>query len=231
MIYIDTDLFNKIVDKKQSYCFPKHAGKNIITWEDLENYLNNNLQLNKTVKLFKNALEVPIPYYKNIWSNMDIPDSKIMFNHINDGCGFIVHNASKLNSKINNVCYEIENNFRQTQVDVHVYAGLYSKSGSFLPHWDYPDNFIIQQDGQCEWTIYKNFATDDEIKNNSQVKIDGSSLEIDFTVILSPGDILYIPGLRYHYCKPLSKRISISIPVPNDEIKIDRIWHKFNTDK
>ena len=74
MIYIDTDLFNKIVDKKQSYCFPKHAGKNIITWEDLENYLNNNLQLNKTVKLFKNALEVPIPYYKNIWSNMDIPD-------------------------------------------------------------------------------------------------------------------------------------------------------------
>lgn len=73
--------------------------------------------------------------------------------------------------------------------DVHVYTGHEDNCRSFGPHFDKADNFILQTEGKSNWI-----------------------LKDAFNIILEPGDIIFIPKLWVHECKPLSKRISLSFP-------------------
>ena len=73
--------------------------------------------------------------------------------------------------------------------DVHIYTS-FNKGKSFKKHNDKASNFIIQCQGECRWIV-----------------------EMAFDIILKKGDLIYIPYEWYHQCLPLTKRISISIPI------------------
>lgn len=198
-------------------------------WHELEKYLNNYLIIGDSISIVQeNGVKKNIPQVAHLWSAMS-PDVNYVFDSINRGSTFILHKFSRFSETINGVCSSIESNFRKTQVDVHLYAGLSPKSSSFFAHWDFPDNFIIQQDGCCEWTIFNESAS---VENVERIRYDHeSTLSTDFKIISNPGDVIFIPAFRYHKCIPLSRRISLSIPVPRDCVGSDRTWYRLEYDR
>ena len=136
-----------------------------------------------------------------------------------------------MNEKINELLSIIESKF-DVVCDAHLYGGLNKKSNSFIPHVDIPSNFIIQIEGETNWVIYKNIASDmfsQEFINSHKFLTD--KLEIDFEIILSPGDCIYIPPRRFHAAFPSDKRLSISIPAASKKytkaVSLDRKIYEF----
>ena len=84
-----------------------------------------------------------------------------------------------------------KDNLKAKDWDVHVYVS-YKDGKSFKKHNDQAINYIIQCQGKSRWIV-----------------------ENCFDVILDKGDLIYIPYEWYHQCIPLTKRISISIPIWN----------------
>lgn len=85
----------------------------------------------------------------------------------------------------------LKDNLKAKDWDVHVYVS-YKDGKSFKKHNDQAINYIIQCQGKSRWIV-----------------------ENSFDVILDKGDLIYIPYEWYHQCIPLTKRISISIPIWN----------------
>jgi hypothetical protein len=225
---IHENIFTTIKLKiKNPHVFRNVIDKNTLTWKKIENYLNNyvNLYYSSVYIIDSKKITKSIDFP---WSSIPCVDPQFLFEQINNGRGFIIHNFSRSSEKINNVCDCIEKKFRQTVTDVHVYAGLSNSSQSFPAHWDFVDNFILQQEGRTEWIIYNEFATESDIKNNNQVDNSEKKLTTQLKVILNPGDILYLPAFVYHKAVPLEKRISLSIPVPPERHKTNREWYKLN---
>ncbi len=54
--------------------------------------------------------------------------------------------------------------------------------------------------------IYKPF--NDKLFNDAL-----KELNVSYETILKPGDMLYLPSGKYHKCKPLGKRLSLSVPI------------------
>jgi len=145
---------------------------------------------------------------------------------------FIVTDWERYNENARNIIHQLLETFYVEHVNfgiwpaqisdysghAHLYAGL-KDSNSFSPHCDMPSNFIFQIDGETEVTIYKNRSC--QLLDSS---IDGTweedrrkelfdSFEIDFEVVMKPGDMIYVPSRQYHYFKPLTNRLSISYPL------------------
>lgn len=100
----------------------------------------------------------------------------------------------------------------------HLYAGL-KGSNSFGPHVDIPTNFIFQIEGETEVTLYKNRACqmlDPQTESYwpaEKRKALWDTFEEEMTVVMKPGDMVYVPTRTYHHFKPQTDRISISFPL------------------
>ena len=114
---------------------------------------------------------------------------------------------------------------------MHVYAGL-MKTQSFRIHEDYTSNFIIQVEGETDWTVYNNRCAWAVKRAHRPVFLDGKDtdgLDIALQHRLKPGDMLYIPARSYHHAEPDSKRLSVSIPLEHNAVDIkptDRAYYK-----
>ena len=104
---------------------------------------------------------------------------------------------------------------------MHLYAGI-GECSSFRVHEDMPSNFIIQVEGETQWTVYKNKCSNiiDRTATYPEVELTYHGIEdmIPFlekqvSTLLVPGDILYIPARCYHQAHPHGKRLSVSIPM------------------
>jgi hypothetical protein len=62
-----------------------------------------------------------------------------------------------------------------------------------------------------KWTIYNERATYQEALN--YVVYPENKLTVKTKQILNPGDVLFIPSGVHHQCRPLGKRLSLSIPI------------------
>ena len=108
------------------------------------------------------------------------------------------------------------------------YCGI-GGHGSFNIHEDYAHNFIIQVEGETDWTVYKNKASYLVAKNQGIPNHDESKFEVDINVTMKSGDVLYIPARTYHRAKPKGQRLSVSIPMASILGGImgeDRKWYK-----
>ena len=120
---------------------------------------------------------------------------------------------------------------------MHLYAGL-DNCRSFNIHEDTASNFIIQVEGETQWTVYKNKCSNiiDRTATYPEVELTYHGIEdmIPFlekqvSTLLVPGDILYIPARCYHQAHPHGKRLSVSIPMQHmiPHIKpIDRKYYE-----
>ena len=119
--------------------------------------------------------------------NMD----KQLTRHMKAG-GFLIHFLNDKFQNIVDLAEQIQSVFpsRTGDMSVHLYGSLSKESGSHGRHKDTANVFFIQGSGITK------FAFDD-----------GSSYN------LYNGDLLYIPKGLQHKAIPLSKRISISVPL------------------
>ena len=120
---------------------------------------------------------------------------------------------------------------------MHLYAGL-DNCRSFNIHEDTASNFIVQVEGETQWTVYKNKCSNiiDRTATYPEVELTYHGIEdmIPFlekqvSTLLVPGDILYIPARCYHQAQPHGKRLSVSIPMQHmiPHIKpIDRKYYE-----
>jgi len=103
--------------------------------------------------------------------------------------GFVTHRGERIPSVLK-IKQEIQKLNPSAPCSAHIYISLFSKSQTFGRHKDTSDVFFIQALGQTDWTI-----EDDEVKE----------------VMLSAGDMLYIPKQMYHTPYPKSPRVGLSI--------------------
>tara|TARA_B100000902_G_scaffold70028_1_gene75812 strand:- start:2164 stop:2853 length:690 start_codon:yes stop_codon:yes gene_type:complete len=199
----------------------------LASWDDLE-YCMNNPQFYQIQFLDKNSGDpFTLREYPRSWS-ADAADVEEIFKAYNDGHGLVINNFDSGFRTKQQQLGQVENIFNG-QCAMHLYAGI-GECSSFTVHEDTPSNFIIQVEGETQWTVYKNrcaeIVKDFTIKDKPDI-ID--TLEVVIDTVLKPGDIIYIPPRTYHRAQPHGKRLSVSIPIQHgiEHMKPkDRHWYK-----
>lgn len=205
--------------------------ENYVSWEEVETILNTGLYY---VEILKNKNKTDIPYSQYLWLPKQIQNKEFIFDYINNGHTFVIHQFSQHNKYINFFTSVIESLF-DVVCDAHIYGSIGNTAESFCPHVDIPVNFIFQVEGTTKWRIYNNVASDLLSQNEVNACVVEEDLEVLFEYDMSPGDMLYIPGRNYHGAFPDSQRLSISVPCAHKkyntrqrESSLDRKQYKIN---
>ena len=114
-------------------------------------------------------------------------------------------------------------------IEYPIHERCWSRPKSFKVHEDCANNFIIQVEGQTHWRVYNNRCSNIVGKRFDYPEHDFLDCAID--VIMSPGDMLYIPARCYHQAQPHEKRLSVSIPMQHmyPHLKpMDRHYYEIN---
>lgn len=190
----------------------KDIFRNVLLPVEFENLLNLTPFTNtvRFVPTFPSKdYEWQLPYWNTGTNNWPID---IVEEIINTGACYM-RDCSRVNSKINKICSVLESEMLNT-VDAHIYFSKdKSLDNGFGIHNDAAHNFIIQVEGTTHWKVGSNCYLNDNI-NLSSFK-DDDILSID--TILEPGDAIFVPAYVYHSAKSLSKRVSISFPMPAEK--------------
>lgn len=228
MSIISFDVFKEINKNPQTAFLgiQEFDPSNLIYWNEIENYFNNPYLYDKDMVYIIDEYGSIETLQEKIypWSSTSRLSAKEIFDNINGGKSFYCANFNKFNERCNTLSSEVYQNIQNINLDFHVYGGMKSSSESFSIHRDYANNIILQIDGESHWRVYN---ADSSIQERNLCSDEKLQLLIDYT--LKPGDLLYIPMGNYHKCKPLSKRLSISICFIKEENKfIDNNWYCFN---
>jgi len=221
---VNDEVFEKIVENDErafvwtNSCTPE----NILTWEDVEHYINDNLHNSEIVIIGDNQQKQET----YISTHTNSTPTKSIFEQINNGSSFILNSMERYTKGLfyaSNIFSLIHNKY----VTTNVYGGIDSKSKSFRTHADSQYVLILQLDGISDWTIFG------EVWNgnpNEVICTDDSILTVDFQYTLLPGDVLYIPYRRYHKCIPKSKRLSASVSADFSSVRPNSYgdWCNFN---
>lgn len=220
-----TELLSK-VNTLDSPVVMKNVFDNVLSIEQFENLLN--LTPFTSVQRFSPTFDTP----EYTWS---VPDWSSGTNHwpnslvdhlINNGICYM-RDCSRVNPSVNNICKILEQTTNRP-VDAHIY---FSKSENdnkgFGIHKDDSHNLIIQVQGKTDWKVgtksYKG------IPGNIDKFLDDDTLTIN--EVLEPGDVIFVPAHIYHSARSLSKRISISFPIPEETDTFcfeERTWINWN---
>lgn len=200
----------------------------IISWKDIENYLNNNYSFTQDQLniIDENGDNFNPNMGDYSWSPIKRYIPKEVFSLINSGNTFALFNMSRFNQRCNFLADQIENSLDKIALDFHVFGGLKSICHSFSIHKDFSYNLIFQIDGKSRWMVYnRNSSLPRNLDADEQL-----SLLID--EVLNPGDVIYIPVNYYHKCIPMGKRLSISVcfrPTFDGEFCNNRKWFTLDT--
>ena len=205
------DDFYNIYYKKRSCVikgndFRKDLFSKIITWQKFSRYINNDRAVSGLQAILPNGRKLcmeKLNLYKSkkpAWCKKDYYEKKFLHDIWNNHGSIILTKASLLTPEISSIAGAIEEHFGGA-ADAHFYCSYSEKSNSFKEHADLDDNFLVHANGSVRWTVY-----------NSLENKEDDITEHDLTV----GDLLYIPKGLAHSAVPLSKRISISVPLIED---------------
>lgn len=221
---VNDAVFEKIVENDErafvwtNSCTPE----NILTWEGVEKYLNDNLH-NSEVVIIGDNQQKENTY---ISTHDSSTPTKEIFEQINSGRSFILNSMERYTKGLfyaSNIFSRIHNRY----VTTNIYGGVDVQSKSFRTHADSQYVLILQLDGVSDWTI---FGEKWNGNPNEVICINDNILTVDFQYTLLPGDVLYIPYRRYHKCIPRSKRLSASVSADYSSVRPDHYgnWCKFN---
>tara|TARA_R100000655_G_scaffold4403_1_gene14136 strand:+ start:1723 stop:2421 length:699 start_codon:yes stop_codon:yes gene_type:complete len=202
------DDFYNIYYKKRSCVikgndFRKDLFSKIITWQKFSRYINNDRAVSGLQAILPDGRKLcmeKLNLYKSkkpAWCKKDYYEKKFLHDIWNNHGSIILTKASLLTPEISSIAGAIEEHFGGA-ADAHFYCSYSEKSNSFKEHADLDDNFLVHANGSVRWTVY-----------NSLENKEDDITEHDLTV----GDLLYIPKGLKHKAIPLSKRISISVPL------------------
>lgn len=188
-----------LIDDPSYYC----------TWKDVEYCLNHPEQfkiqfINRVSGTFEDY-----PVFERAWGH-PVPDTATLVNMFNDGHNLIINEFDFIDQKRQQIMQSVEETFPAVQAGMHIYAGL-GDTKSFRIHEDFANNFIIQVEGETHWKVYSNRCSNLMSQRHNNPEHDYLDCAID--VIMTPGDMLYIPARCYHQAEPSGKRLSVSIPM------------------
>lgn len=127
-----------------------------------------------------------------------------------DGCSCVMHNCSQLNPRVEALIADVERLLPSAQADLHIYVSPRAHATGFAVHRDQPQHKLyLQLYGTTSWTLYRGRHP----KQAMSIEEAAEALEVDLTVTLGPGALLYLPpGVYHHATNPLGPRVSLSIP-------------------
>ena len=202
------DDFYNIYHKKR-WCvikandFRKDLFSKVITWQKFSRYINNDRAVSGLQAILPDGRKLCMEKWnlhkskKPTWCKKHYYEKKFLHDIWTNHGSIILTKASLLTPEISNIAKAVEEHFGGA-ADAHFYCSYSEKSHSFKEHADLDDNFLVHANGTVRWTVY-----------NSLENKEGDTTELDLTI----GDLLYIPKGLKHKAIPLSKRISISIPL------------------
>ena len=123
------------------------------TWDEVEYCLNFPCFYDLEFLHKSQPQTILLPKYSRAWSR-DCEDVADVFAAWADGHGLIINNFDRGFKDKQIILDEVETLFEGRSA-MHVYAGL-KKTQSFRIHEDYTTNFIIQVEGETDWTVYNN---------------------------------------------------------------------------
>jgi len=124
-----------------------------------------------------------------------------------DKYSIVMNECSRINESVNSVCWKLEEKLG-IPTDAHIFFSKNKTIPSFPPHWDHSHNFIIQLHGMSMITVWKDEHGEERY---------GNPKEVIFEHRMRPGDLVFIPAHMFHEYTPLSKRLSISFPMNENE--------------
>jgi len=213
--YIDdtAQVFKGVIDDPSEFA----------TWKDVE-YCMNNPQFYNIEFINKDRGDyIDVQKYPRVWrhDHADVPELMDIFKA---GHCMIINNFDSGLPKQQEILSHFEKHFT-AKMAMHLYAGL-DNCRSFNIHEDTASNFIIQVEGETQWTVYKNKCSN-IIDSASSIQDMIPFLEKQVSTLLVPGDILYIPARCYHQAHPHGKRLSVSIPMQHMIPHIKSIDRKY----
>ena len=213
--YIDdtAQVFKGVIDDPSEFA----------TWKDVE-YCMNNPQFYNIEFINKDRGDyIDVQKYPRVWrhDHADVPELMDIFKA---GHCMIINNFDSGLPKQQEILSHFEKHFT-AKMAMHLYAGL-DNCRSFNIHEDSASNFIIQVEGETQWTVYKNKCSN-IIDSASSIQDMIPFLEKQVSTLLVPGDILYIPARCYHQAHPHGKRLSVSIPMQHMIPHIKSIDRKY----
>lgn len=174
--------------------------ENILTSQEISNYLERQDIFYPSVRIVKNGKEIPHAEYtlKSTPIGHHRKDGIIntdkAFALFNNGATFVIQAGQRYFSNLSHCCLELSQKFNSP-----VQANLYitpDKSQGFNPHWDTHDVFVLQISGTKTWHLY-GFEKELPTKNQTFVS-KGYEKEPIQTIQLYPGDFLYVPRGYVH---------------------------------
>jgi hypothetical protein len=191
---------NKLLQLKKNH-FGK-TSKNLYSFKELEKLINLRPFINKQRLMY--TTEDSYSWFGYSWQkDADTFPVSILKKIINKNVLGIA-DCSRVNKKINNMCFKLEKIFKKP-VDCHIFYSSKKKMIGFNKHKDQSHNFIVLAKGKIRVEIWG----EKKIKK-----------------ILQPGEYVFISKNTYHKITPLSdKRLSCSFPIMENEGVFDeREW-------
>jgi len=196
--------------------------KSFYSWEKFDNFLNNYDQI-KNIQIAGIGMDGEPDKGKDKWDKgrgckLTRDDIHFMWKA---GHSIVLPFCEYQSRHMWSIINTLELKFGVGQCNM--YCSPRTEAFTFKPHQDDTDNFLFHIEGHVKWNFYKRLRNGSLKKSNS--------------VILSSGDLLYIPIGLYHDTIPLSPRLTASIhfdPKRKRNTKKPRMldWHHwFNESK
>lgn len=183
----------------------------IFSWQRLEELVNLTPFVNKNRFIIVNKKFGDITWNKRqSWSTDPTsypPDivKEILTNHM-----AYLMDASRASKGINQIAHELES-ITGCATDAHIFfAPHLEDTKGFGIHNDYSHNFIVQIEGHTLFNVWN-------IKENGNRET-ANLLPEDpiISLIMCPGDAVFIPARYWHQAITLTQRLSVSFPMTPD---------------
>jgi mannose-6-phosphate isomerase-like protein (cupin superfamily) len=183
-----------------------HKGKinNIFSWQELANLLNTPLSTHRFHAIGKECKAVD---KYNEWQTVpDVMSPQDIYNYARNHVCYI-QDSSRASKRINKIAHDLEW-FTGFSCDAHVFFSVMEEekeTDGFGMHKDVCHNLIVQVEGTTKFTVQDHF-----------------------TMVLEPGDCVFVPLGVYHKAESIDKRLSVSFPMnPTHKTKQNRFWIDF----
>jgi hypothetical protein len=200
----------------------KDAIKDIFSWKEFERIINLRPFVSASRLKFVSCDEQSWPA-QDWLSDVNTYPPNLIKNLLKDKMGYF-RDCTRVNSKINNIAKTLDE-LTGFSTDAHIYFSLVDDKISkkeFGIHNDISHNLIVQIEGNTQIEIW-NIKSEDKSKTNT----DSLDKPPVIDMMLSPGDIVYIPAYFWHRATSKTKRLSISFPSADGfpkEMCQDRTW-------
>jgi hypothetical protein len=206
--------------KQLKPAYQKDAIKNIFSWKEFETLINLRPFASASRLIFVSKDKYGWP--DQAWlSDLNTYPPSLLKVVLKEKMGYF-SDCTRINSKINDISKRLDE-LTGCATDAHIYFSLIDNDISnvgFGIHTDSSHNLIVQVEGNTRLEIW-------DIKDTPQKNIDSLDKSPIIDVILSPGDIVYVPAYFWHRATSKTKRLSISFPSAVDfskEMCQDRTW-------